>query len=162
MKQDANSTFPKYKARLVVKGFRQKKGVDFNEIFSLVVKMSCIRTVLILATTLDLEVEHMDLKTTFLHGNLEEKIYMKQPSGFLVEGKEDYVSRLRNSLYGLKQAPRQWYKKFESFMCQQGYKKTTFIIVSLLKVFLMMTLLSCYYMFMTCLLLGEKFPKLTG
>ena len=50
---------------------------------------------------------------------------MKQPGGFLVEGKEDYVSRLRNSLYGLKQAPRQWYKKFESFMCEQGYKKTT-------------------------------------
>nr|KYP47621.1 Retrovirus-related Pol polyprotein from transposon TNT 1-94 [Cajanus cajan] len=67
----------------------------------------------------------MDVKTTFLHGNLEEEIYMKQPDGFLVEGKEDYVCRLRKSLYGLKQAPRQWYKKFESFMCEQGYKKTT-------------------------------------
>jgi len=61
----------------------------------------------------------MDVKITFLHGNLEEEIYMKQPDGFLVEGKEDYVCRLRKSLYGLKQAPRQWYKKFESFMCEQ-------------------------------------------
>ena len=115
VKQDSNSTLPRYKARLVVKGFRQKKGVDFNEIFSPVVKMSFIRTVLSLAATLDLEVEQMDVKTIFLHGNLEEEIYMKQPDGFLVKGKEDYVCRLRKSLYGLKQAPRQWYKKFESF-----------------------------------------------
>jgi len=50
---------------------------------------------------------------------------MKQPDGFLVEGKEDHVCRLRKSLYGLKQAPRQWYKKFESVMCEHGYKKTT-------------------------------------
>ena len=106
MKQDANSTFPKYKARLVVKGFRQKNGVDFNEIFSPGVKMSSIRTVLSLAATLDLEVEQMDVKTNFLHGKLEEEIYMKQPDGFLVEVKEDYVCRLRKSLYNLKHAPR--------------------------------------------------------
>nr|KYP59970.1 Retrovirus-related Pol polyprotein from transposon TNT 1-94 [Cajanus cajan] len=67
----------------------------------------------------------MDVKTAFLHGDLEEEIYMKQPDGFQVKGKEDCVCRLRKSLYGLKQAPRQWYKKFESFMCDQGYKKTT-------------------------------------
>ena len=99
VKQDSNSTLPRYKARLVVKGFRQKKDVD-NEIFSPVVKMSSIRTVISLAATLDLEVEQMDVKTTFLHGNLEEEIYMKQPDGFLVKGKEDYVCRLRKSLYG--------------------------------------------------------------
>nr|KYP42640.1 Retrovirus-related Pol polyprotein from transposon TNT 1-94 [Cajanus cajan] len=125
VKQESNSTSPRYKARLVVKGFRQRNDVDFNEIFSPVVKMSSIRTVLSLVATLDLEVEQMDVKTAFLHGNLEEEIYMKQPDGFLVEGKEDHVCRLRKSLYGLKQAPRQWYKKFESFMCEQGYKKTT-------------------------------------
>lgn len=125
VKQESNSTSPRYKARLVVKGFRQRKGVDFNEIFSPVVKMSSIRTVLSLAATLDLEVEQMDVKTAFLHGDLEEEIYMKQPDGFLVKGKEDYVCRLRKSLYGLKQAPRQWYKKFESVMCEQGYRKTT-------------------------------------
>ena len=89
------------------------------------VKISSIRTVLSLASTHDLEVEQMDVKTAFLNGNLEEEIYMKQPDGFHVEGKEDYVCRLRKSLYGLKQAPRQWYKKFESIMCKQGYRKTT-------------------------------------
>lgn len=125
VKQESTSTSPRYKARLVVKGFRQRKGVDFNEIFSSVVKMSSIRTMLSLAATLNLEVEQMDVKTAFLHGDLEEEIYMKQPDGFLVKGKEDYVCRLRKSLYGLKQAPHQWYKKFESVMCEQGYKKTT-------------------------------------
>jgi len=58
----------------------------------------------------------MDVKTTFLHANLEEEIYMKQPDNFLIEGKEDCVSRLRKSLYGLNRAPRLWYKEFESFM----------------------------------------------
>ena len=106
VKYESNTMSPRYKSRLVVKGFSQRKGVDFNEIFSHVVKMSSIRTVLSMAVTLNLEVEQMDVKTTFLHGDLEEEIYMKQLDGFHVEGKEDYVCRLRKSLYGLKQAPR--------------------------------------------------------
>jgi len=77
-----------------VKGFRQRKEIDLNEIFSPVVKLSSIRIVLSLAATLDLKVEQMDVKTAFLHGDLEEEIYMKQPDGFLVEGKEDHVCRL--------------------------------------------------------------------
>jgi len=125
VKQESNSTSPRYKARLVLKGYIQRKGIDFNEIFSPVVKMSSIRIVMSLAATFDLEVEQMDVKTAFLHGDLEEEIYMKQHDGFLVEGKEDHVCRLRKSLYGLKQAPRQWYKKFESVMFEHGYKKTT-------------------------------------
>ena len=107
MKYESNTLSARHKARLVVKGFSQRKGVDFNEIFSPVVKMTSIRAVLSLAATLDLEVEQMDVKTAFLHGGLEEEIYMKQPDGFLIEGKEDCVCRLRKSLYGLKQVPRQ-------------------------------------------------------
>lgn len=125
VKHEGNSKSPRYKVRLVVKGFRQRKGVDFNDIFSHVVKMSSIRTVLSLTDTLDLDVEQMDVKMEFLHGDLEEEIYMKQPDGFQVKGKEDHVCRLRKSLYGLKKAPRQWYKKFESVMCDRGDHKTT-------------------------------------
>ncbi|RDX90134.1 hypothetical protein CR513_28030, partial [Mucuna pruriens] len=125
VKQESNYVSPRYKARLVVKDFRDKKGVDFNKIFSHVVKMSSIRIVLSLATTFDLEVEYMDVKTTFLYGDLKEEIYMKQSDGFHISGKEDYMCRLKKSLYSLKQAPRQWYKKFESVMCEKGYKKTT-------------------------------------
>jgi len=87
--------------------------------------MSSIRVVLGLAASLDLEIEQMDVKTAFLHGDLDKEIYMEQPEGFMVKGKEDYVCKLRKSLYGLKQAPRQWYKKFESVMGEQGYQKTT-------------------------------------
>jgi len=86
--------------------------------------MSSIRVVLGLTASLDLELEQLDVKTVFLHGDLKEEIYMYQPEGFKVEGKEYMVYRLNKSLYGLKQAPRQWYKKFDLFMTSQGYKRT--------------------------------------
>lgn len=124
VKHDDSSSHPRYKARLVVKGYSQKKGIDFEEIFAPVVKMPSIRIVLGLAASLDLEVEQMDVKTAFLHGELEEEIYMEQPEGFRETGKDELVCRLKKSLYGLKQAPRQWYKKFESFMVEHGYNKT--------------------------------------
>ena len=96
------------KAVLVVKSFNQKRRIDFDEIFSPVVKMPSIRVFLSLAATLDLEVEQMDVKTTFLHGDLDEEIYMERLEGFEVKGKENYVCKLKNKLYGLKQDPRQW------------------------------------------------------
>jgi hypothetical protein len=102
IKQEEHTPHPRYKARLVVKGFNQRKGVDYDEIFSPVVRMTSIRVILGLAASLNLEIEQMDVKTTFLHGDLEEEIYMEQPEGFLVKGKEDYVCKLKNSLYGLK------------------------------------------------------------
>lgn len=124
IKSDDTSLKPRYKARLVVKGFSQKKGINFEEIFSPVVKMSSIRVVLGLAAVLDLEIEQLDVKTAFLHGDLEEEIYMEQPEGFKVPEKENMVCRLKKSLYGLKQAPRQWYKEFDSFMADHNFKKT--------------------------------------
>ena len=115
---------PRFKARIVVRGYEQKKGIDFDEIFSPVVKMSSIRVVLSLAASMNLEIEQLDVKTAFLHGDLKEEIYMEQPEGFEVKGKEKLVCRLKKSLYGLKQAPRQWYKKFESFMVDNDFHKT--------------------------------------
>ena len=114
----------KYKARLVVKGFAQKQGIDFNEIFSLVMKMTSIRVVLGLVASMDLKFEQLDVKTAYLHGDLKEKIYMEQPEGFEVRGKKHLICRLKKSLYGLKQAPRQWYMKFDSFIMDQGYRRT--------------------------------------
>ena len=84
----------------MVKGSNQRKGIDFEEIFSSVVKMSSIRVVLSLAARLDLKIEQLDVKTTFLHGDLEEEIYMEQPKGFEVAGKENLACRLKKSLYG--------------------------------------------------------------
>ena len=125
LKAEEHSSQPRYKARLVVKGFSQRKGVDFDDIFSPVVKMSSIRVVLAIAASSDLEIEQLDVKTAFLHGDLDKEIYMVQPEGFQVKGKENLVCRLRKSLYGLKQAPRLWYMKFESFMTTHGYNRTT-------------------------------------
>ena len=73
---------------------------------------------------LDLEVEQLDVKIVFLHGDLNEEIYIEQPQGFEVEGKEHIVCKLKKSVYGLKQAPQQWYKKSDSFMVSYFYKRT--------------------------------------
>ena len=100
-----DSTTPKSKARLVAKGFRQEHGVDFGEMFSPVVKMTTLRFMLDVVATDILELIQVDVKTTYLHSDLKEEIYMEQPKGFVATGQEHLVCRLRKSLYGLKQAP---------------------------------------------------------
>ena len=92
----------RYKARLVVKGFCQKQGIDFDEIFSPVVKMSQIQVILGLIARMNLELEHLDVKTAFLHGDLDEKVFMDQPEDFNVKGKENMVCKLKKSLNALK------------------------------------------------------------
>jgi hypothetical protein len=69
-----------------------------------------------LAATFDLEIEQMDVKIEFIHGDIEEEIYMKQPEGFTMKGKEEMVRRLKKSLYDLKQSPRMWYHRFDSYI----------------------------------------------
>ncbi|RVW95191.1 Retrovirus-related Pol polyprotein from transposon TNT 1-94 [Vitis vinifera] len=85
--------------------------------------MSTIRLVLGMVAAENLHLEQLDVKTAFLHGDLEEDLYMIQPEGFIVQGQENLVCKLRKSLYGLKQAPRQWYKKFDNFMHRIGFKR---------------------------------------
>ena len=87
--------------------------------------MSSIRVALGLVARLNLEVEQLDVKTTFFHGDLEEEVYMQQPKGFEVKRKDNLVCKLKKSSYGLKQSLRQWYKKFDSFMMSHGYNRTT-------------------------------------
>ena len=112
-----------FKARLVVKGYSQRKGIDYAEIFSLFVKLNSIRILFSIVGSKNLHLEQMDVKTTFLHGDLDKEIYMHQPKGFVVTGNEHMVCKLTRSLYGLKQSPRQWYNKFESFMTKSGFCK---------------------------------------
>ena len=84
----------------------QKKGIDFDEIFSPIVKMTSIRTILSLVVVEDLHLEQLDVKLAFLHGDLEKDIYLHQPQGYEVKGKENLVCKLKKSLYCLKQVPR--------------------------------------------------------
>jgi hypothetical protein len=96
----------RYNVRLVVKGFSQKKCIYFDETCSPVVKITSIRTILSLVVVEYLHLEQLDVKTTFLYGDLEEDIYMQHPHGYEVKGKENLVCRLKKSLYGLKKDPR--------------------------------------------------------
>jgi hypothetical protein len=121
--QDDPDGSRRYKARLVVKGFQQLSGIYYTEVFSPVVKMTTVRVVLGIVAAEDLHLEQLDVRTAFLHGELEEDIFMEQPEGFQVIGKENLVCKLEKSLYGLKQAPRQWYKKFDSFMIANGFRR---------------------------------------
>ena len=112
----ADGSVERYKARLVAKGYSQVEGIDYGERFSPVAKLTSIRFLLSLAASYDLEIEQMDVKTAFLHGDLEEEIYMSQPEHYIVKGKEYLVCKLKKSLYGLKKYPRIWYLKFDAFM----------------------------------------------
>ncbi|KAL1540901.1 hypothetical protein AAHA92_25185 [Salvia divinorum] len=116
----------RYKARLVAKGYLQKEGVDFNEIFSPVVKHSSIRILLSVVAQRNWELHQLDVKTTFLHGDLIETIYMEQPKGFIVSGQEEKVCLLKKSLYGLKQSSRQWYIKFDAHLSSIGFIKSAY------------------------------------
>ena len=86
-------------------------------------KLNTIITVLSIVASEDLRLEQLDVKTAFLHGDLDEEIYMHQPKGFSKTRKENLVCGLKKSLYGLKQAPRQWYRKFDSFMHREDFQK---------------------------------------
>ena len=105
-KRDSIGNIERYKARLVAKGFTQKDGIDYKETFSPVSKKDSLRIIMALVAHYDLELHQMDVKTAFLNGNLEEEIYMDQPEGFSVKGKEHMVCKLKKSIYGLKQASR--------------------------------------------------------
>ena len=96
MKPDG--TIDKYKARLVVKGYRQKEGLDYFDTYSPVTRITSIRMLIALAAVHDLKIHQMDVKTAFLNGELEEEIYMERPEGFIVPGKEKKVCRLVKSL----------------------------------------------------------------
>ena len=122
----SNKESPRQRARLVAKGFTQREGVDFNEVFSPVVKYNSTMLLLALSAYDDLKLEQMDVKTAFLHDSLDEEIFMAQPEGFIERESEDKVCLLKNSLYGLKQSPRQWYFKCDEFMSSLGYYRSQF------------------------------------
>jgi hypothetical protein len=123
-KRDAAGEIVCHKARLVARGFSQVQGVDFNETFVPVAKFTTIRCIVVLGATLDLEIHQMDVKTAFLNGDLEEDIYMEQPSGFVQRGHEHFICKLRKSFYGLKQTSRAWYQKIDATLLDLGFERS--------------------------------------
>ena len=105
-KMKVDGSIDKYKARLVIKDYRQREGLDYFDTYSPVMRINSIRMILAIAVLRNLEVHQMDVKTAFLNGDLEEEIYMEQSESFIVPGQEKKVCKLVKSLYGLKQVPK--------------------------------------------------------
>ncbi|CAL5418427.1 unnamed protein product [Camellia sinensis] len=124
IKQKADGTIERYKARLVAKGFTQTYGIDYQETFAPVAKMNSIRAILSCAANLGWPLQQLDVKNAFLHGDLEEEVYMDIPPGFSSQSTVGKVCRLKKALYGLKQSPRAWFDRFLKAMLRFGYKQS--------------------------------------
>jgi hypothetical protein len=113
------------KARLVCKGYAQVEGQDFDETFAPVARLEAIRMFLAYSCHNNFKVYQMDVKSTFLNGDLEEEVYMEQPEGFSLKNNPNYVCKMKTDLYGLKHAPRSWYYRLDKFLQDKGFKKGT-------------------------------------
>ncbi|CAL9010999.1 unnamed protein product [Prunus brigantina] len=121
VKKNADGTISRYKARLVAQGFSQEYGLDYDETFSPVVRHTTVRLILGLAVQFQWKLRQLDVKNAFLHGELQEEVFMKQPQGFVDPTYPDFVYKLQKSLYGLKQAPRAWNAKFTGYLPTLGF-----------------------------------------
>ncbi|KAG8491216.1 hypothetical protein CXB51_014346 [Gossypium anomalum] len=132
-KFNADGSLNKHKARLVVKGYSQQYGINFEETFAPVARLDTIKLLLSLAAQKQWRIHQLDVKSAFLNGYLKEEIYVEQPDGFQIQGHEDKVYRLKKAMYGLKQAPRAWFEKSlsEPTLFVKKSKEETLLIVSI-------------------------------
>ena len=121
-KRDSKGKVEKYKARLISKGYTQKEGINYKEIFSLVSSKDSFRTIMALVAHYDLELHQMDVKTATLNDYIDETIYMVKPENFVSEDLKKMVCKLTKSIYGLKQASHQWYHKFHQVIISFSFE----------------------------------------
>ncbi|GKA72721.1 retrovirus-related pol polyprotein from transposon TNT 1-94 [Tanacetum coccineum] len=121
-KLDENGIVSRNKARLVAQGYNQQEGINYDETYALVARLESIRILLAYACALDFKLFQMDVKSAFLNGFINEKVYVAQPSGFIDFEKPDHVYKLKKALYGLKQAPKAWYDRLKAFLIKHEYK----------------------------------------
>nr|GEV42864.1 copia protein [Tanacetum cinerariifolium] len=124
-KNDEESTVIRNKFRLVVRGYRQEEGLDFEESFTPVARMEAIRIFLEYAPHKSFTVFQMDVKIGFLHGTLKEDVFVCQPKGFIDVDHPSHVYKLKKALYGLNQVPRVWYDELFMFLLQNHFFKGT-------------------------------------
>lgn len=125
VKRKSDGSVDRYKARLVARGFSQKYGLDYEETFSPVAKMTSVRATLSMAASKGWKLWQLDVKNAFLYGDIDREIYMEQPSGFKSKKFPDYVCRLKKAIYGLKQAPRAWFGKIAQYLTFCGYASSS-------------------------------------
>ncbi|GJU63556.1 retrovirus-related pol polyprotein from transposon TNT 1-94 [Tanacetum coccineum] len=121
-KLDENGIVSRNKARLVAQGYNQQEDIDYDETYALVARLESIRILLAYAYALDFKLFHMDVKSAFLNGFINEEVYVAQPLGFIDFEKPDHVYKLKKALYGLKQAPKAWYDRLKAFLIKHEYK----------------------------------------
>lgn len=126
VKTDFNGEVERFKARLVAKGYSQKFGVDYTEVFAPVVKQTTFRIFLAIASRWKMVIHQIDVKTAFLNGIQDEVIYMQQPPGFKIKGRENEVCLLKRSLYGLKQAARSWNEAINDTLLAFGFQRSKY------------------------------------
>nr|GFB47175.1 hypothetical protein [Tanacetum cinerariifolium] len=134
-KHDEEQTVIQNKSRLVVRGYRQEEGIDFEESFAPVARMEAIRIFLAYAVHKSFTMFQMDVKTAFLHGSLKEDVYVCQPEGFINADHPSHVYMLKKALYGLKQAPRAWYDELLKFLLQNHFFKGTINLTLFIRCF---------------------------
>ncbi|GJX46779.1 retrovirus-related pol polyprotein from transposon TNT 1-94 [Tanacetum coccineum] len=122
-KRDEENTMIRNKARFVAKGYAQKEGIDFEELFTPVARLEVVRLFVAYAAHKSFPVYQMDVKITFLYGPLKEEVYVNQLDGFVDPYHPDQVYHLKKALYGLKQAPRAWYDELSNFLVFKGFSK---------------------------------------
>jgi hypothetical protein len=115
-KLNENGEIMKNKSILVCKGYSQVEVINFEETFSPVARREAIRMFLALACFRNFKIYHMDAKSAFLNGTLEEEFYVEQPEGFMLSKNQDYVCKLKKDMYGLKQAPRAWFSRLDQYL----------------------------------------------
>ncbi|RVW51356.1 Retrovirus-related Pol polyprotein from transposon TNT 1-94 [Vitis vinifera] len=122
-KLNENGKVDKCKARLVAKGYAQQHGIDYTEVFAPVARWDTIIMVIALAARNGWSVYQLDVKSAFLHGELNEAVFIEQPQGYEKKGEEHKVYKLKKALYGLKQAPRAWYSRIEAYFIKEGFER---------------------------------------
>ncbi|KAH0728144.1 hypothetical protein KY284_004009 [Solanum tuberosum] len=125
--EDEHGTITRNKARLVVQGYNQEEGIDYDETFAPVARVEAIRLLIAFVAHTEFTLYQMDVKSAFLNGLLKEEVFVKQPPDFENNDYPDYVYKLDKALYGLKQAPRTWYDRLSKFLLSHGYSRGTFI-----------------------------------
>jgi hypothetical protein len=124
IKHAVDGSIDKYKVIFVSRGFSQVEGVDYDETFAPVARYTSIHFFIALAASMGWKLHHMDVKTTFLNGEIKEEFYIEHPEGLVIHNGKSHVCRLKKALYGLKQAPLAWYKKMHGFLMSLGFSKS--------------------------------------